>query len=523
MVTANLGLYFQRDRPIQAVFTPQEVRPARTFVIMRHRFNVQPSLNITPIEKIQLPLNSRDELPPILAALQWIFLHPTLHAAIFTLLERHLLANKKPTGRTGLDLWHILVLGVARLGLAADWDRLEHLANYDSLLRQLLGVAETPWATAAKHFHRQTLRDNCALLDEGLLQEINVLIAAHGRGVFKTKSAAAVDPLALKADTYVLETDVHFPTDLNLLWDAVRKCIALIEKFRDQFHYELPGWRKSRDWHRRLKSLERTASHVVFGGGPDKEQRLRAVVRDYLAVARELSAKVDGSLVALCDQPVAEAHWETLAYFHGMLDKHIGLVERRLLRGETIPAAEKVYSLFEPHTEWIVKGKPRPPVELGHRLLITTDQHELIHDYAVAPGVADVDQSVPLADRLLGRYGAGAMASLSFDKGFTRAGDRELIGLYIPQVIMPKRGRKSAAEAEAESAKGFVALRRRHSAVESDIHSLKHHGLNRCLDVGWEGYGWYVGFGVMAYNLHVIGRELLQQERARVETVRAAA
>jgi len=164
--------------------------------------------------------------------------------------------------------------------------------------------------------------------------------------------------------------------------------------------------------------------------------------------------------------------------------------------------------LFEPHTEWINKGKLHPSVELGHRLLIATDQHQLIQDYA-GPTAADVDQSVPVADRLLGRYGEGQLASLSFDKGFTRKADRELLELYVPQVVMPKRGKKTEAEAAAESTKKFVALRRAHSAVESDINALEHHGLNRCLDLGLEGYTRYVGYGVLAYNLHVIGRRLL--------------
>jgi hypothetical protein len=194
-----------------------------------------------------------------------------------------------------------------------------------------------------------------------------------------------------------------------------------------------------------------------------------------------------------------------------------------LLHEETIPAQEKVFSLFEPHTEWIQKGKHRPSVELGHRLLLATDQHQLIQDYDVPVGGADVDQSVPVADRLLGRYGAGSLASLSFDKGFTRAEDRDLLSLYVPTVVMPKRGHKNAAETAHENAPGFVALRRQHSAVESAINSLEHHGLNRCLDVGLTGYRRYVGYGVLSYNLHVIGRALLARERARCETVRLAA
>jgi hypothetical protein len=422
-----------------------------------------------------------------------------------------------------MDLWQILVLGVVRLGLDADWDRMEDLANHHCLLRQMLGLPAAPWAEEAKAFHHQTLRDNVALLDEELLREINARVAAAGREVFAKKDGAALEPLAIKVDTYVLETDVHFPTDLNLLWDAGRKCVDLIEKYRDQFGYDLPGWRKAKDWRRRLKALERITSKAVYGGGANKEQRVRQAVREYVRAGRQLSAKVNPSLLGLCDQALLEEHWEALAYFHGMLDKHLDLVHRRLLQGQTIPAAEKVFSLFEPHTEWIQKGKHRPSVELGHRLLIATDQNELIQDYDVPVGGVDVDQSLPVADRLLGRHGAGSLASLSFDKGFTRAEDRELLSLYVPSVVMPKRGKKNAAETERESGRKFVALRRQHSAVESDINSLEHHGLNRCLDVGLAGYLRYVGYGVMSYNLHVIGRELLARARARSETVRAAA
>ncbi len=316
---------------------------------------------------------------------------------------------------------------------------------------------------------------------------------------------------------------MHFPTDLNLLWDAGRKCVDLIEKFWDQCAYALPGWRKAKDWRRRLKTLERTTSKAVHGGGTGKEARVLQAVRAYLNSGHELAAKVQASLLGLCDQPIALPHWETLTYFHAMLVKHLDLVARRLLRHETIPAAEKVFSLFEPHPEWIQKGKARPNVELGHRLLIATDQHELIQDYDVPVGGVDVDQSVPVADRLLHRYGAGSLASLSFDKGFTRGADRELLSLYVPTVVMPKRGRKTEVETAREHEKNFVALRRQHRAVESAINALEHHGLNRCLDVGLAGDQRYVGYGVLAYNLHVIGRELLARARTRLAPARAAA
>jgi transposase, IS5 family len=98
-----------------------------------------------------------------------------------------------------------------------------------------------------------------------------------------------------------------------------------------------------------------------------------------------------------------------------------------------------------------------------------------------------------------------------------------LLSLYVPVVVMPKRGKKNGAETEQEREKQFVALRKAHSAVESGINSVEHHGLNRCLDVGSEGYLPHVVLGVMSYNLHVIGREFLARERARGITLALAA
>ena len=79
---------------------------------------------------------------------------------------------------------------------------------------------------------------------------------------------------------------------------------------------------------------------------------------------------------------------------------------------------------------------------------------------------------------------------------------------------MPKRGKKTEAQVEEEKAPKFRQRRRAHSAVESAINALEHHGLNRCLDLGLAGFERHVGYGVLAYNLHLIGRELLRQQIA---------
>jgi hypothetical protein len=164
-----------------------------------------------------------------------------------------------------------------------------------------------------------------------------------------------------------------------------------------------------------------------------------------------------------------------------------------------------------------------PPMLAGLQWLWMHPTLRAEMDEDVPVGGADVDQSIPVADRLLGRYGAGRLASLSFDKGFTRAEDRKLLSLCVPTVVMPRRGKKNAAELERESGKKFVALRQEHSGVESEINSLEHHGLNCCLDVGLHGYLCYVDYGVMSYNLHVIGRELLARQWARAAPARQAA
>ena len=313
---------------------------------------------------------------------------------------------------------------------------------------------------------------------------------------------------------------MHFPTDVNLLWDAQRKCLDLLCALTSP--QGLAGWRKAKAWRRKLKTQMIGLTRLASGGGPNQEQRRRVAAQEYVRDSYRFEQKLFEAMPCLpAPQSIVELGQRTnLEYFHTMLIKQLDLVERRWLKEEKIPHAEKIFSLFEPHTQFIKKGKLFPPVELGHKLLLTTDQHDLILDYRVmAAQSSDADESLGVADRLLGRYGEGAIQSLSFDKGFTRQEDRQLLELYIPEVIMPKRGRRTKAEEQREGERTFRWLRHRHHAVESDIHCLEHHGLNRCPDKGLPGYKRYVGLGVLAYNLHKIGRRLLERWR-RTSTVK---
>jgi IS5 family transposase len=151
---------------------------------MRKSFEVQLALGAVPIEKVEIPTNSRDEMPPVLAALQWIFTTPEINREIFTLLKKSIKPSQSPTGRPGMDLWQILVLGVVRLTLNANYDRIHYVANTDSLTRQMLGQ---PPFDMAKEFKLSTIKDNVPLITDELLEEINAIVVSHGRQVIQKK------------------------------------------------------------------------------------------------------------------------------------------------------------------------------------------------------------------------------------------------------------------------------------------------------------------------------------------------
>ena len=473
---------------------------------MRVAFKVQYELGATPIEKVELPLDSRDELPPVLRALQYIYATPELNKKVFNLLEKEIMSGIKATGRLGMSLWEILVFASIRLALDADYDRLQHIANYDSLVRSLVGIAD--FGKKLKQYRLRTLKDNVRLLDKKTLEKIDNLVSKSAHRLLN------VAKLNVKIDTYVLETNVHFPTDFNLLWDASRKGIELAGQiYRD---LQLAGWRKYKDWRERLKSVYHKASKSCRGAGKNTDQGLNAAT-EYLSLAEQLSHKLSDSIellqamIILPDFNVMKLN--NLIYFKDHIDKHIDLVRRRIIFKETILPDEKLFSLFEPYTEWINKGKIRHQVELGLRIAVATDQHGFILGYRVMQQQQDVDIAVPFAKELWSQY---AIDSISFDKGFWSPNNYDqLVGL-VDQLIMPKKGKLNKLEQQRQQDKTFRALRQQHAAVESAINCLEHHGLNRCPDKGLHGFHRYTALGVLAYNLHKLGNILLAEDKKQL-------
>lgn len=498
--------------------------------IMRQRFEQQLSLGMLAVSEIKIPVKSRDEMPPLVRALQYIFTTKALNEKIFKLLEEKICKGKKKTGRMGMDLWHILVLAVVRQATNANWDRLHMMSNYDRLVRSIMGVHSIQYGVPEIEFEYQNILDNVRLIDEDLLYEINTIVVQAGHQLLKKKETEALE-LQLKTDSYAVETNIHFPTDLNLLWDSCRKCLDMIEKLHAIT--QIKGWRKIKHIRKSLKSQFRKTSQQVFRG--KTEQAKKQSVKHYLQMAEVLKVRCEG----LLERPPLSSDNETVTLllltglrgYVAYVNKFTDQIERRLLKAQTVPAEEKVYSIFEPHTEWISKGKQNKKVELGHLLLITTDQHQFIIDYKIMEGEKDAVQVKPLTERLEKTGEGKKIISHSFDKGFwSKDNFATLTATETEQVILPKRGKHTKEDKERESNKAFIKLRHQHSAVESNINMLEHHGLNRCMDKGLHGFKRCVGLSVLAYNLHIM-RNVLQaaaqkkqeQEEKRKQRCRQAA
>ena len=205
-----------------------------------------------------------------------------------------------------------------------------------------------------------------------------------------------------------------------------------------------------------------------------------------------------------------------LERYMDLLDKHIDLLERRLIKGEQITHEEKIFAIFEEYTEWITKGKMHPNVELGKKLAITTDQYNLIVDYRIMENQSDPEMVKPIAESLIGLF---LIRSWSFDKGFWHKENKALLEEHVEKVVMPKKGKCNKLEQAEEDHRSFRLLRNKHSAVESNINELECRGLDRCPDRGYPHFKRYIGLSVAAYNLRRIGQELIEIQRQSMQLV----
>jgi len=483
---------------------------------MRKRFEQQFVIGRLSIQETEIPTQKRSgALPSLCGALKEIFITPKWNEKIFEILEKKISRGKQNTGRPGMDLWQIFVLAQVRLCQNISYDELHDLGNHHTLIRQIMGI-ESGFGYEKVQFSYRSIIDNVSLLDDQAVKEINDVVVEFGHEVFKKKEDTA---LRLKTDSFVVESNVHFPTDYNLLWDSARKSIDMVTKFQKK--YNLQGWRKIKNWRKDLKNKMRALGQSSASGGKGKQERLKISAQAYLSKAKALYQKLENSKDTFPQLDIVDAIiYMELEHFLELLQKHINLLDRRVIKGEEIPHREKMFSIFEDYTEWITKGKMHPNVELGKKVAITTDQFHLIIDYRIMEHQADSEIVKDVAEEIINQY---KIYSWSFDKGFWRKDNHDFLQTYVEKIIMPKKGKCNKAEAIEEKHPLFKKLRNKHSAIESNINELENRGLNRCPDRGYKNFKRYVGLAVCAYNLRKIGAELISQEiKAREYNKQAA-
>jgi IS5 family transposase len=477
---------------------------------MRVVQNVQMQIGEVDISKIKFDLRSRDDIPKILRGLQHLYIDLGLRTKLFELLEDQVAPKvDKHNGRPGMKLWTIFVCGVVRLDLNIDYDRLHELVNQHHTLREMLGHG----AFDEERYPFQTLKDNVSLLTPELLDKINQLVVDSGHVLVKKNEA-----LRGRCDSFVVETNVHYPTDINLLYDAMRKVITLTAQWCDV--RGLSDWRQHQYNVRHLKRLMRKAQNKRRSKAQSQAQQKKNAAliveayQAYLDVAERYLNKAQATLARLeySDEFDVLRKLQIEGFMQHAI-RQIDQTKRRVILGEAIAHAEKVFSIFEPHTEWVSKGKAGVAVELGVKVCILEDQHQFILHHQVMQQKTDDQVAVSMVAEAKKRF--ANLNACSFDKGFHSPENQRALNEQLELVALPRKGKLShTAQAEQQS-EAFIKARRAHSAVESAINALEVHGLDRCPDHGIHGFKRYVALAVVARNIHRIGAILWQQEQER--------
>jgi hypothetical protein len=475
---------------------------------MRTVLHSQINLGEQDISKIKLDPKSRDDIPYLLLGLQYIWCNPELKKSVFKIIQELIPfkvgnANKEKAsadkGRPGMEQWTILVLGVLRLGLNADYDRIHELANQHRTIRQMLGHGFTD---DEREYTLKNIKDNIHLFTPEILDRINQEVVRAGHKLLKKNDT----DLFGRCDSFVVETNVHYPTDANLLYDAMRKTIEECAELCEQSG--LSTWRQSEYNIRKLKKQLRKIQTAAHSTSKDEDKRKKVIVEANQVFIDQAEsylerARATRDLVSKALSTNLIVSFTVLDNYMEHAERQIDQIKRRVLLGEKIPHDEKVFSIFEPHTEWISKGKAGVPVELGVRVCVLEANTGFILHHRVMEKETDDKIAVPMVIETKHKF--PNLKGCSFDKGFHSPQNQIDLKPELDKVVLPKKGRLSVADKEREYDPEFVGARQLHAAVESAINALEIHGLDMCPDHGIGGFKRYVALAVVARNIHRLG------------------
>jgi IS5 family transposase len=481
-------------------------------------------LDCPRISDVKLNLECRDEIVPILRALQHVYADAEVRGELLRVVGKDINPDtSRKEGRRGLSYWEITVLAATRLGCNLDYDKLQDLAENHRCLRQIMGIGD--WEEEVD-FDWRRLEDNLTKLRPATLKKINDLVVKAGH---------ALDPKAIEAvrgDTFVVETNVHYPTESSLIGDGLRKILPLAAELAGA--HGLDGWRQ----HEHLLQKVRKLVHAIGRTARAKNQgaeRLKPGYRKLLALAENLLARARQLLAELAfvvpkplsvlqlKQTVPPGPQKDLLFHYVSLTAQVCVTaRRRVLEGQTVANHEKIFSIFEPHTELIKRGKQPVEIQYGHNVLLVEDAAGFVVDYRVVDdGVLDQDLVVPVMRALQERM-AGKIKSASFDRAFHTPQNQKDLGEIVSTPCIACKGQEKGRQQQKEGTVAFRKARQNHPGVESGIGALQSgNGLKRCRDKSKRGYERYVALGILGRNLQTLGKLLLARDQANCEAAKS--
>lgn len=479
---------------------------------MRLAFDPQRQLDCPAVDHIVLNLNCRDEIIPILRSLQYVYQDTALCQNLLDLIGKDVNGTTShKLGRRGLDYWSITVLASVRLGCNLNYDKLQDLAEQHRNLRFMMGIGD--WRDP-EIFDWRRIRDNLCLLQPATLEKINHLIVQAGHQLVPDAAKT------VRGDTFVVETNVHYPTESSLIGDGLRKVITLAAVLAKE--QGMPGWRQHQHWLQQVREAVRDINRASRAKKKGPE-RLKAGYQKLLGLAKDLLDRAKALLQALFFRVEAlpltlEGRGQEflLNHYLDLTEKVCSNARRRVLQGETLANDEKIFSIFEPDTELIKRGKVAKPIQFGHNVLVIEDGAGFICHYEVlANGVLEQDAVIPAMKKLQKRLG-GKIERASFDRGFHTPENQKELAKIVKHPCLPKKGEEGGRQQHQEATVEFRQGRQNHPGVESAIGALQSgNGQERCRDRSRRGYERYVGLGVLGRNLQVLGKLLLAQEAGK--------
>lgn len=372
--------------------------------------------------------------------------------------------------------------------------------SYEELAFHIVDSQSLRWfcriGMAEEGFKKSALNRNIKVISDQNWEMINhhILGYAKNEGIEKGRT--------VRTDCTCVESNIHKPSDSALLWDAVRVLTRLITRSRDDFGLKVSGFSNH---NRRAKRRM-----MAVMNAKNKKQRkvayvdLLKVTDKVLGYARQAIETIKKTSV----DPTMFPLFGDIEHYRDLTERVISQAKRRVLLNQTVPAHEKVVSIFEEHTDVIKKD--RRDTIFGHKICLTGGASNLILDCVIAQGnPADTDLAVPMLDRQNHIYGRYPL-KVSFDGGFASkdnlklAKDRKIKDVCFAK----KRGLKETDMCRSEYV--YHRLRRFRAGIESGISWLKRcMGLTRCTWKGWEAFKSYVWSSIVAANLLTLARAKL--------------